>query len=154
MSFLQEIQSWYSTQCDGDWEHQYGIEIGTLDNPGWFLKIDLTGTHLSGVPFVELKNDVSENDWFHCKVENDQFAAGGGVHNLEHLLGVFLNWAKSDKGWLQPPVYERVDEENRRFYDSLPSDVKGEICKAEGCADNRIQNSIFCRNHHFEKYKQ
>ncbi|GHB54781.1 hypothetical protein GCM10010331_48120 [Streptomyces xanthochromogenes] len=32
---LDRLQSWYSAQCNGDWEHEWGIKIDTLDNPGW-----------------------------------------------------------------------------------------------------------------------
>jgi hypothetical protein len=31
---LPWLQGWYATQCDGDWEHEYGVSIETLDNPG------------------------------------------------------------------------------------------------------------------------
>jgi len=44
MKALSLLEKWYSAQCDGDWEHQYGVSIGTLDNPGWTLEIDLRGT--------------------------------------------------------------------------------------------------------------
>jgi hypothetical protein len=31
---LKRLQDWYVSQCDGGWEHTYGISIDTLDNPG------------------------------------------------------------------------------------------------------------------------
>jgi hypothetical protein len=31
---LRWLQDWHAGQCDGDWEHSYGVDIGTLDNPG------------------------------------------------------------------------------------------------------------------------
>ena len=34
---LYLLQRWYVAQCDGEWEHAYGVEIGTLDNPGWSI---------------------------------------------------------------------------------------------------------------------
>jgi len=37
---LTELQAWYVVQCDGDWEHTYGVKIETLDNPGWMLRVD------------------------------------------------------------------------------------------------------------------
>ena len=43
MDELQLLQEWYVAQCDGDWEHSYGVKIDTLDNPGWSLKVDLVG---------------------------------------------------------------------------------------------------------------
>ena len=41
---IKRMQDWYLQMCDGDWEHSYGVEIKTLDNPGWNVEIDLTGT--------------------------------------------------------------------------------------------------------------
>ena len=32
---LKVSQQWYQSKCDGTWEHMYGVEIDTLDNPGW-----------------------------------------------------------------------------------------------------------------------
>ena len=33
------IEKWYANNCNGDWEHSYGITIETLDNPGGKLKL-------------------------------------------------------------------------------------------------------------------
>jgi hypothetical protein len=44
---LSGLQDWYARQCDGDWEHQFGISIESLDNPGWPIRIDLHGTALA-----------------------------------------------------------------------------------------------------------
>jgi len=41
------IQRWFADQCDGEWEHSHGITIGTVDNPGWSIEIDLDETSLS-----------------------------------------------------------------------------------------------------------
>lgn len=38
------LSSWYRKECNGDWEHTYGISIQTLDNPGWSVRIDLLDT--------------------------------------------------------------------------------------------------------------
>ena len=32
MSLIRWLEEWYKSQCDGDWEHLFGVEIGTLDN--------------------------------------------------------------------------------------------------------------------------
>jgi hypothetical protein len=47
---LELVQRWYAAHCDGEWEHQYGIKIETLDNPGWRVTIDLTNTELQEFP--------------------------------------------------------------------------------------------------------
>ncbi len=38
MDTLNWIQSWYYENCDGDWEHSYGMRIDTVDNPGGLSK--------------------------------------------------------------------------------------------------------------------
>jgi hypothetical protein len=48
MDPLTQLERWYLSQCDGDWEHTHGIVIGTLDNAGWSLTIDLLETPLEG----------------------------------------------------------------------------------------------------------
>jgi hypothetical protein len=89
---LQEIQRWYAEQCDGDWEHSYGVQIGTLDNPGWSVDIDLADTDLEIRPFEEASDMVPE-DWWMCKVRDAQFQGRGSPAMLGALLRVFLNWA-------------------------------------------------------------
>lgn len=35
---LSLIDQLYNTRCDGLWEHDYGLDITSCDNPGWWLK--------------------------------------------------------------------------------------------------------------------
>ncbi|WP_140908426.1 immunity 53 family protein [Cognatiluteimonas lumbrici] len=95
MNELQRLQDWYQSHCDGDWEHSYGVEIDTLDNPGWVVRIDLADTELEGRDFVVLERGDSEADpdWIHCRVESRAFVGTGGVRNLAEILGTFLEWA-------------------------------------------------------------
>ncbi len=51
-SAIERLEAWYLARCDGEWEHSCGVEIGTIDNPGWWIKIDLAGTGLEGVAFA------------------------------------------------------------------------------------------------------
>jgi hypothetical protein len=46
MNVLGELQHWFEEQCDGDWDHSYGVQIQNLDNPGWMVQIHLEGTAL------------------------------------------------------------------------------------------------------------
>ena len=59
---LMWLSEWFSHQCDGDWEHEYGIRIGTLDNPGWRLRISLIGTNLENKEFKKISNKKSESN--------------------------------------------------------------------------------------------
>src|ERR1700682_6352449 len=52
MKELSELQDWYTAHRDGDWEHQYGVTIESLDNPGWWVRIDLQQTELECITFL------------------------------------------------------------------------------------------------------
>src|SRR3954469_16092369 len=93
MDELRRLQEWYLSQCDGDWEHGYGPRIGTLDNPGWTVTIELEDTALEGVPFVEVKDMAPPQDWFRCWVEGTEWHGVGGPLMLTAILGHFLDWA-------------------------------------------------------------
>jgi len=43
-AILEWLIEWFSLNCDGDWEHENGIKITTVSNPGWFIAIDLRDT--------------------------------------------------------------------------------------------------------------
>ena len=93
MKELEALQSWYLDQCDGDWEHQYGVSIGTLDNPGWFLRVDLRGTALESRAFVAVEDLEADSEWMQCKVENEVFEAHCGPTMLSAAIVAFLEWA-------------------------------------------------------------
>lgn len=97
MDELQRLQQWYRRQCNGDWEHSFGVVIDTLDNPGWHVSIDLIQTELEHKPFASISRGHSEDDadWIICKVEKSHFVASGGAGNLTELPGVFLSWAEA-----------------------------------------------------------
>lgn len=92
---LDALQSWYVEQCDGVWEHQKGVKIETLDNPGWIVEIDLVGTTLSSETFTQTVEERSATDWIRCSCEGGLFKGYGGPQNLAEILDRFLVWARS-----------------------------------------------------------
>jgi hypothetical protein len=95
-NFLESLQRWYLSQCDGDWEHQFGIKIDTLDNPGWIVIIDLQETHLENKDFQEIDRQKNEHDWIQCEVANNKFKGAGGPHNLNEIIECFIVWVESE----------------------------------------------------------
>lgn len=91
MNEIEKLQLWYRTQCDGSWEHEYGIAIDTLDNPGWSVMVDLVGTNLHSMQMEPLIEDVNEAEWLHCKIENGKFVGMGGPLKLNTIIGIFLD---------------------------------------------------------------
>ena len=94
-NILAELQAWYLSNCDGDWEHGHGVSIDTLDNPGWSARINLIDTNLNGKAFERIDRERSEHDWIVCWREDDTFHCACGPENLEEALQVFVDWSKS-----------------------------------------------------------
>ncbi len=92
---LDEIQEWYESQCDGDWEHAFGVNLKTLENPGWEVSIAIAETEWEGKPFSELVIKRTEDNWIHCKVEYGYFESFGGPGNLKEIFEIFLRWIES-----------------------------------------------------------
>lgn len=89
------LQNWYKSQCDGDWEHEYGIDIQTVDNPGWYITINLTGTECEEHSFSRVNFEKDEINWYFCLKRNNNFEASCGSCNLNEVLQIFRNWVKS-----------------------------------------------------------
>jgi len=79
-------------------EHQFGVSIGTLDNPGWTVSIDLHGTDLENHTFQTIEDLSPGQDWVKCWVEGAKFNGAGGPQKLEENLTTFLCWAKKERG--------------------------------------------------------
>jgi hypothetical protein len=94
---LSRLQRWYSSQCDGDWEHQLGVEIGTLGNPGWMVKIDLKDTPLEAAGFDDVRDLDDDREWIDCKVVDGKFHGTGGPHMLGAIVEIFVRWAENEK---------------------------------------------------------
>ncbi len=95
-SNVERLSSWYASQCDGKWEHGNGFDIGTLDNPGVSLDVDLRGTSLESVPFTEQNQFPGIKDkWLLCRRTDDRFEGRGAPSRLEDILNYFLDWAEA-----------------------------------------------------------
>ena len=98
-SLLAKLADWHSRHCDGEREHWYGITIQTTDNPGWWVKIDLTGTPLAGQSFGRVAEAVDEfgrpaaDRWLHCQMSTSAWHGAGDDTRLEEILSRFLAWA-------------------------------------------------------------
>jgi hypothetical protein len=94
-SALQELADWYASRCDGDWEHEFGFRISTIDNPGVSVDIDLRGTFLELVSFEEKKDRYdSETEWMICRRTEGKFEGRGSPCRLNDIVEVFLSWSK------------------------------------------------------------
>ncbi|RFM25827.1 hypothetical protein DXN05_22980 [Deminuibacter soli] len=78
-----------ASQCDGDWEHEYGIKTETTDNPGWSVTIDLADTAWENLEFDWILIEIDDNNWYGYKVKNKKFFGTGDLNKLELLLEKF-----------------------------------------------------------------
>lgn len=110
MDPAQFLIEWYARHCDGEWEHEFGVQINTLDNPGWTCSINLKQTCMDGVPFdavVVGEEDDNYDDegrqigpWWTCKVDAEGcFDIACGPRDLLAALAVFQNWVLSSGKW-------------------------------------------------------
>lgn len=95
VDILNWIQEWYKNQCDGDWEHMYGVKIDNIDNPGWMVTIDLLDTDLEDKEYVESNYDNEDGKWKLCMVRDGKFEGHGDPERLVELLEEFRKWALS-----------------------------------------------------------
>lgn len=125
ISGLQFLQEWYFMHCDGDWEHCYGVELKTIDPPGWELEIQLIGTELENYEFEEIKEERSPSDHFHCFIEDETstFRGYGGLCNTEEMLTIFQKWAEKCYAELWQEIFKELRDikpkENTSILDTL-----------------------------------
>lgn len=83
------LQKWYITQCDGEWEHIYGIKITTSDNPGWAVDIDLTSTDLENLEIPYTLYESSNDDWYGYSIKDRKFRGVGDASKLNKIIEIF-----------------------------------------------------------------
>ncbi len=88
MRNLIELQEWYKSNCNGEWEHEYGLKIKTLDNPGW--EVGLSGENNKKTFNIFIEN--SDEDWFCIKADDRKFYGYGGLDNLAIILEYASLW--------------------------------------------------------------
>jgi hypothetical protein len=91
------LQKWYLSECDGDWEHENTINIESLGNPGWLIKIHLKYTLIENVEIETIKIEKDENDWCFYGIKDAVYRAAGDPNKLQFLLLKFKEIVESAK---------------------------------------------------------
>ncbi|MDL2225934.1 immunity 53 family protein [Eubacteriales bacterium OttesenSCG-928-M02] len=95
MDILVWLQEWYKSQCDGDWEHLYGVKIDNIDNPGWSVIIDLLDTNVEFKEFKKIFIDHGDDSWITCFIRDGKFHGVGDSNRLLEILTIFRDWVES-----------------------------------------------------------
>lgn len=85
---LSKLSAWYVNQCDGTWEHQFGIMIETTDNPGWWVQADV-GLAYSMIP-IEV-GEIGKGKWIRISICDGKFSAAGDPGSINDLLSSLTN---------------------------------------------------------------
>ena len=71
------------------------------DNPGWIVKVDLTGTAMQGVSMEEIRLGETNHrgiegkqGWLLCKREGSRFVGVGGPMSLLPICNAFKAWVE------------------------------------------------------------
>ena len=94
MDILLWLQNWYQQNCDGYWEHLYGIKIDNIDNPGWRVQIDLEDTPYEDKFFHKIERENGES-WLVCEKKDTKFKGYGSDGNLYEILNIFKLWIEN-----------------------------------------------------------
>ena len=88
-NYLVRLQKWYQSNCNGDWEHSFGVNIDSLDNPGWRVEIDLEDTCLEN-GIINISEDKGEDDWYIIETKEKKFIGNGDFSKLNNILEIFF----------------------------------------------------------------
>jgi hypothetical protein len=91
------LQNWYQSQCNEDWKHSFGIKIDTVDNPGWWVEIDLNETKWKDLHIPSKSVEHNDNDWYFFKIEDSKFKASGDPSKLEIIFKEFRQIIESEE---------------------------------------------------------
>lgn len=95
MDQIEWLEKWYQQACNGYWENFYGIEIGTLDNPGWYISVDLKETQYENLKMKEILWEKGKDDWMRCEISNGIFRGVGDSLKLRQIVQIFRNVVES-----------------------------------------------------------
>jgi hypothetical protein len=112
---------WYQAHCNGDWEHNRRIHLGTLDNSGWSLTVNLQDTELEDRNFQEVETERSKDEWIHCTVKESHFEGKCGSGNLPEVLQLFCDWAENCE--VKPKQVSSEKEKLCFSYDPFPLQI-------------------------------
>ncbi len=98
VSSFEFFQRWYAEQCNGDWEHEFGVRITTLDNPGWHVVADLVDTDLEGRTLGRSKEEPGEGRWIWASSDGERYESSCDLHSLDDALSRFREFALGTGG--------------------------------------------------------
>jgi len=88
------LASWYSARCDGEWEHEFGVRLETIDNPGWNLQVDLVGTEMEGRVVDQVTQIPEGGGWVIIASDGSVFEASCDPMSLRLVVHEFEKFVR------------------------------------------------------------
>lgn len=92
---IKKLQDWIISECNGDWEHSFGVTIESSDNPGWIIKIDLEETKLADRGPIEKRWAQSKDNWQNISITHSAFEASCSLTKLEDTIDEFIYFSNN-----------------------------------------------------------
>ena len=121
-SIIQWLQDWTKSQIDGDWEHELGISISMLDNPGWILSADVSnyGDFLKetkplgrdhDVDWIDFEIRVIAKTYVYIEIFGDTSKLNKILYSFKAIIGELEEIERQGKGILSAQrIKEIIDD--------------------------------------------
>ena len=111
VSQVTDLLGWlerlYQEQCDGEWEHDHGFTIQTLDNPGWLVEANLRRVRpgatttdrilaVVGEPPSDENGNIGGPVWMRCEIRSERFVGAGDPTQLRTILAQFRSLVEAE----------------------------------------------------------
>lgn len=97
MGLLNWLQGWYIQECVNNKKYNLDeiINIDTIDNPGWHIRINLKATKFTRKILDEINVDNGDDDWVFIKLDKGVFEGVGDKNKLVYILEIFKTWCQN-----------------------------------------------------------
>ena len=99
MDDLTWLAMWFRSRCDGRWEHEKGIRIESIDNPGFWIHVDVEPSASNELLEVHGEPPSVANgyiapiaDWMQCEIKNGEFSGAGDPTKLGRIIACFRRY--------------------------------------------------------------
>lgn len=89
MNNLSWFAKWYANQICKNTGNPLNINITTIENSAWSVKIDIKQTPYSKIVLKKEIKIKSDYNWFSIEIKNNEFLAEGDFTKLDFLIGKF-----------------------------------------------------------------
>ena len=118
---LDWVQRWFISNCNGDWEHGYGINMEYTKETGWYVYFNVNHTSMYDCKF-DKKDKKGKKKWLTFEVNENSFIGRGDSSKLEEILQTFHDWVEENainwevlNGLEYNEEYQRIEKLDKKI---------------------------------------